>query len=102
MIKRQQITLPTVSSLGQDCPPERVEPREGRVPGLHITESALSYLAHRKTISEQMKAAGEEFRRLYEAREIGPARAFDPAKKIVGGGKIRDPATVRAMVAMKK
>lgn len=62
-------------------------------------ESGISELAAKGALNASQVAAADKFRLLFEAMGGAGARAIDPAKEAVDGGKIPDPISARAFQA---
>jgi hypothetical protein len=62
-------------------------------------ESGISELAAKGALNSAQVAAADKFRALFEAMGGAGARAIDPAKECVDGGRIPDPISTRAFQA---
>ncbi len=62
-------------------------------------ESGISELAAKGALNAAQVAAADRFRALFEAMGGAGARAIDPAKEAVDGGRIPDPISTRAFQA---
>lgn len=69
---------------------------------VNVRESAVSVLASKGQVSESQVAAADRFRRLFEAMGGAGARAMDPSKEFVDGGRIPDPISAHQIDAGKE
>lgn len=60
---------------------------------VNVRECAIAHMVSRGRLNLSQEAAGERFRKLWEAAAIGRSRAIDPGKEAVDGGTVGDPMT---------
>ena len=68
----------------------------------NVRESEIAFLHARKAIDDSQLAAGDMFRKLFEAMGSSGARAIDWRREAVDGGRLPDPIGQHAIDAGKK